>query len=257
MFAVLKIFENEKGFLARLKFRFNPPEPKLLRVNVAGGAPFYYLEIYENQCGENYNEIVYALGRCSEYLVLCGNYTLPENKLLNVYRPSKLPQLLLMNSAVSFLDKLRYDKTQFSVGIVDKRGDYTEFIEAFVNRAASVRVVTDCPERYEPVCEKLFDEWGFSLVVSQSFSLIKDCDLTVSPETNTERLYNRSIVYYDKEKKQRNIYKAGQFNLPEEYKKLMPEGVNGLIFASALYELCGVKSIKELKYSNLKLFESI
>lgn len=257
MFAVLKILENEKGFLAKLKFRFNPPEPKLLRVNVAGGAPFYYLEIYENQCGENYNEIVYALGRCSEYLVLCGNYTLPENKLLGVYRPAKLPQLLLMNSAVSFLDKLKYDKTEFGIGIVDMRGDYTAFVEDFVNRAASVRVVTECPERYEPVREKLFDEWGFSLVVSESYSLIKDCDLTVSPETNTQRLYNRSIVYFDREKKLRNVYKAGQFSIPEEYKKIMPEGVDPLIFASALYELCGVKPIRELKYSNLKLFESI
>jgi hypothetical protein len=46
------------------------------------------------------------------------------------------------------------------------------------------------------------------------------------------------------------VYVGCNIYLPEEYEKLRPEGVESLVFASALYEKCKVKNLGKIIYSD-------
>ena len=251
MFAVLRVKENEKGFINRLKFKLKPPAPKLERVPVKSAAPYYYLELFENQCGEKFEEVAEMLGRCAGFIITCDGFMLPSDSLCDYYRPSRLPQTMLLNSAVEYAAEKSRNNSWQSIGIIDPKANFANCIEKLIVNVPSVKVVTDCPQQYENTAQALYDNWGFSLVVSQNISAVSDCDMIISPETNEQRIYNRRIVINNKDSLKHMELRGEGFTLPKEYERIMPQGVEPLTFASALYELCGVSELSAMSYNGL------
>ena len=46
------------------------------------------------------------------------------------------------------------------------------------------------------------------------------------------------------------IFSGSEINLPEFYENIRPNNVSSLLFASALYEKCGVTELGKLKYTD-------
>lgn len=249
MFAVLKIKKNETNIFTKIKLFFRPVEPELSRVEVKGAMPFYYLEIYENQCGEYFEIIPQLLGRCAHNLIVCDKYLLPKNQNIDYFRPKKLPQIALINTAVDFLKTNVSDKAHFSLALIDENAIFTDFIYLFIEYASTINVLTNHPDKYESVAGELYNEWGVSLVITPSYSLIEDCNLIICPSKNNIKEYSQTIVF--KNNFQKKVYTVEEIDLPEKYNEIKPNGVDNLIFASALYELCGADDLKRIKYNKM------
>lgn len=257
MFAVLKINPEEKSLLRRIKYFFSPPSPILERVNVKGAAPFYKLEIYEKQCGEDCCEVAKMLGLCSRAVILADGTDASKTGKLKIYKPAVLPNILTINSAENYLENKEYNKAAFTLGIRDEKGAFSQYLEKFVNLAGEIRVFTKNEFAYKSVCEKIYEKYGLSVIVITNEQGLSRCDMIISPENVFNRYFNNCILEKCGENGY-NILKGDGIRLPKYPESLLPHGVDKLTFASALYEACALKSLSELKYDKMNVvFENV
>ncbi len=250
MFAVLKIKPEEKEIVTRLKHFFSPPEPVFERVNVKGAAPFYRLEIYEKQCKNGYGEVVKMLGSCSKAVIPTVGTNVSGANGLKIFKPTVLPNIMTVNSAEDYLKKRKYDKTAFTLGIKDRKGAFSQYLEKFVNLAGEIRVFTKNEFAYKSVCEKIYDAYGLSVVISLNESSLDRCDMIISPGNEFDRYFNNCVLVRCGENEY-NILKGEGITLPKYVAELLPDGVDSLVFASALYEACALKTLGTLKYDKM------
>ena len=250
MFAVLKIKPEEKDLKTRLKHFFSPPEPVFERVNVKGAAPFYRLEIYEKQCGQGYCEVVKLLGSCSKAVIPTVGTDVSGANGLKIFKPTLLPNIMTVNSAEDYLKKRKYDKTAFTLGIKDRKGSFSQHLEKFVNLAGEIRVFTENEFAYKSVCDKIYDLYGLSVVICRNARSFGSCDMLISPENEFDRYFNNCMLVRCGENGY-NILKGEGITLPKYAEKLLPDGVDALVFASALYEACALKTLGTLKYDKM------
>lgn len=241
MFCVLKFIEEEKGIRSFFKNLFNKKLPEPKQVNLMSAAPFFYLEISRKQCGENFERLSELLGPCSRFILLCKDTEIPDNAYVKKYRPTVFPSVILLNSAEKILQSRHYDRSKYSIALVDRKGQFFGRAERLVTLASVIVIFTDNSFLYKGIAEDIFERYGASLIIRRSESLEFNCDFTVLPEENCiiERLDNS----YKK-------ITGASFNLPQEYEKLRPDLTDKLSFASALYELCAVKKLESVKYSS-------
>lgn len=247
MFAVLRVLPDDNSLSARIKFKLRPPQPLLERINVMSAAPFYYLEIHERQCGRNFEQVSKILGRCAHNLIVCGEYHLPDNPNIKRFYPSKLPRVLLLNTALDLTKRLSASSDRLSLSLIDYKGNWCDYAYEFVKYAKTVRVITNACEKYTQAAENIFDEYGASLIINDNISSVSGCDIVVSPDNNKERFYNTCVLRCYPDGRQ-DLLKGKGYCLPKEYLAIMPAGIDEFLFACALYELCGVKKLGELKY---------
>lgn len=236
MFAVVKIIYEEKTFFNRLKSKFNKQLPKPQTINVREGAPFYYLEIKDTQCGENCENIANILGRCSNFIIPC-ECKITDNEYIKLYRPNLLPKIMLFNSVADVL------KNKKSFAIIDENLRFKNYIERYVNYVPVIKVFTRKPEELEELCESIFEKYGISIIVSNCENVNYSNDVTLDID-------NEFIIENINSKLEK--LKGNSFYMGIEYEKIRPIGVDKLYFASALYELCGVKKLENLKFDDFK-----
>ena len=242
MFCIVRITEEEKGFFSKLKYLFNRRLPQLEKINIKAGAPFYYLEISKKQIGNNNEILSKILGRCSQYIIPCRDTVITDNSYIKKYIPTVFPSIMLINSAVNLLLNKSYDKSKYSIAITDKNAQFVKYIEEFINLASVITIYTDNGFSYNQLAEELYLKYGASLIIKSTESMDYNSDLTVSTG------YDESIV----ERIDGKLIKlTGEyFELPAEYEKLRPAQIDKILFSSALFELCGVKSLESMKYNS-------
>lgn len=241
MFCIVRITEEEQGFFAKLKYLFNRRLPQLEKINVRAAAPFYYLEISKRLCGEHNETLSKILGRCSKYIIPCSDTVITDNFYVQNYIPTIFPSIMLINSAENLLLNKSYNKSKFSIAIVDKNAQFVKYIEKFINLASVIMIYTDKGFSYIQLAEEIYFEYGASLIIRSMESIDYNSDLTITvgrDECIVERIDGKLIKL------------TGEyFELPVEYEKLRPAQTDKLLFSSALFELCGVKSLESMKYN--------
>jgi len=250
MFAVLKIKPEEKGLGTRLRHFFSPPVPLFERVNVRNAAPFYRLEIYEKQCGQGYGEVIKMLGSCAKAVIPTDGTDISGTNGLKIFKPTLLPNIMTVNSAEAYLEKRKYDRTAFTLGFKDRKGAFSQYLEKFVDFAGEIRVFTKNEFAYKNVCEKIYDSYGLSVVVSLNEHSLDRCDMIISPANEFDRYFNNCVLVRCGENEY-SILKGDGITLPKYAEELLPDGVDALVFASALYEACALKALGSLKYGKM------
>lgn len=241
MFCAVDISESEKGILKAIKNMFNRQPPQMSQINIKSAAPFYYIRINRKQCGENNELLSEMLGRLSKYIIPCGNTKITDNAYVRKYRPSVFPSIMLLNSAERLLQKKDYNRNGYSIGIIDKDARFSAYIDRFIQLASVVTVFSDNQYIYEKTAERIYDDYGASIIIRNTANAEWNSDFTVCTE-------NGGFIV---EKREENTYvkiTGNSFFFDSEYEKLMPEGTDKLLFSSALYELCGVKKFESMKY---------
>lgn len=250
MFAVLTVKPEEKGVFIRLRHFFSPPQPVFERINVKGAAPFYRLEIYENRCKDGYCEVAEMLGSCARAVIPTQGTDISGAKTLKIFKPTLLPNIMTVNSAEAYLQNQNHGKQQFSLGIRDRTGAFSQYLEKFVKLAGEIRVFTKNEFAYKSVCEKIYDAYGLSVVLSLNERSLDGCDAILSPSNEFDRYFNNCLLVRCGENGY-NILKGEGVTLPEYVEALRPDGVDRLVFAGALYETCALKPLASLKYEKM------
>lgn len=255
MFGVLKIEKRKKGFVNSLKYILNKPSPSLQKITVKNGAPFFILTLTELKDGEIDCEEVYRiLGRCAKRLVIGRDTEIPETDYVGVFKPTLLPYLMLFNSAVklsaSFVGESHTGK--LTACVIDENGILKERIIPLISLFDNIKIITDKPRCYDDVSEKILDEWGLPILITDNYDSAADCDFIFSPfKVKNAALSNCAAIRNHDSGALTRFWGEG-ITLPPDYSSFIPENVDPIIFASALYELCGVNALASLCFDKMK-----
>lgn len=255
MFGILKTENRKEGLINCLRYFFNKPEPELKKITVKNGAPFFLLKVIKDKNGEvDYEEICKILGRCAKRLVVSCDEDVKETDCIGLFKPDILPDLILFNSGVRLAGAYVKDKgdNKLTVGIIDLNAALKERMIPLVQLFNNIKVITQKPQNYEPVCEKILDEWGLPVLITDSESSISDCDFIFSPFKSENSVLSNCIAIRNRENGSLTKFAGEGITLPREYSELIPENVDALIFASALFELCGVTALSNLCFDKMK-----
>lgn len=232
MFCVLSVTERNKTFFEKIFGRLFTDDYSVRTIPVYKGAPFFVLDITTGKKEIDWENVVFAVGKCASRLILNNNIEIPENMNVGVFRSQVLYEKLMKNTMLHIFENNK-DKL-YSVSVKDKNAENREFVKQLSKYALSMSIYTNDKEKYSEIYENITDETGMCPVLSNDF-----CDAEIKINTDT------LVMTICHSNGNINISEGVEFSVPEIYEKLLPEGISRYDFYSALYELCGVFSIGE------------
>lgn len=234
MFGVITV-ENEKGksrFIRRRRCRTQTCQPA-----VTGGAPFRLVKIYPGSKGIDWKAAERAAGCAVKSVITAPDLVLPQDTYIERFVPDTLPLLLMLNTAAKKLDRGENAKKR-TLLIVDEKAVLPQYIERIVLCASKIKIVTGYPERYSAACAQLMENYGVSPVICSCVQSEERFDVCIAEKSYKYAAENYSVCDISAS--------ALECKLPEEYRRLCPEGVDLFLFACALFECSGVSSIGKL-----------
>ena len=259
MFACLTLLPREARLLRR------PAPPRLLRVDCPGGAPFFRLEA---QCRKgaspDWAAIEQAAGRLRTKMLfpegveppLPPETTSPARARLEpglrAFVPRRLPLLLSLRTAQQVLRASKTPARELCVTVVDSEGALCRSLEPLVPLAGSLRVFTPDFTAYRATAAQLLVRYGAALVLSDSPACFAQSDIVVADELRLFTGRERGLIFTPDPSPLPGcrVLRCRQPELPGAYAPLCPEGIAPLLFAGALYELCGVKEMERLRFDH-------
>lgn len=234
MFCVLKINKRNGRIFEKIFDSILKDEYSVSTIPVFKGAPFYLLQITVGKRGVDWERVLMSVGKCASRLVVDNQVEIPENMNIGIYNSQSLYTEMMKNTFLKIIQNNTDRKTYFDISVLDKKAEYTDFIEKISLLSSSLSITTDKKEKYENVCEKITESTGLCPVMKKEFT---DAQIKINTENNTMTVnYNGNIF---------NIHSGCDFTVPSMYEKLLPDGISKYDFYSALYELCGVFSLGE------------
>ncbi|HZJ78380.1 MAG TPA: hypothetical protein VFD52_06260 [Clostridia bacterium] len=256
MFAVLYVLERDKDWLAAFRERFKPAQPVIYSVGVKSGAPFFKVKVKETRNGIPWQSVKSICGRLSQKLLLTKDIQLPEKYDMDVFVPEVLPARLIFNCAAETLSRCAAKTSQLSVCIVDKKGVLSQFIDNIVMYATTIKIVTKDVCSYSIVASEIMDKFGATLIIDDNIKLAQDCTVVITTDISMLSGKEEGIIFAPSntcEGSFKNVVSGEGVNMPTEYQELLPEGIEPLLFASALHELCGVDTLGNCYFQKLMI----
>lgn len=244
MFAVLEFTEPEKKILNIFyKNKFTSQ-----RITLPSGEAFFRVNVFCRKNRIPWKKLERCLGILKQDVLLPDDIKIPDGIDITAFKPDILPRLLLMNSATDHIQR-NNSSPYGSLTVFDEKAIYQNCIERLIDCFSTVRVVTPEITEYETVCRKLLQNYGFSLVVTSEINC--DSDVVISHSCSVP-LYFGGKIYTCEKKYLMNaeVFTGRDIIMPPEYELLLPQNINKLLFASALYEKCNVTEMGSLLYSN-------
>ncbi len=232
MFCVLSVKERNKTLFEKIFGKFLVDAYSVRTIPVYKGAPFFMLDITTSKKEINWENVILAVGKCASRLILSNDVKIPDNMNVGVFKSRILYSKMMENTFVNILENNK--NRLYSVSIMDKNAENTDFTKRFSQYASSMSICTVNKEKYSGVCEEITDETGMCPVITKEFN---DAEIKINTETLAMTVYDDNINI--------NISSGVDFSVLEIYEKLLPVGIKKYDFYSALYELCGVFSLGE------------
>ncbi len=248
MFAVIEVNRKDKSVFRKLISSLSCSQPELIKVAVKSGAPYFIIRVSGSK-KIPWDDITYMVGRCSSNLLIGKETKVPDELKKRCFSPKLLPLLMLSNTAT---DMLKGSAKKLNVGIVDPFAVLNTRIYEYADFSSNITVVTKKTSDYIGICEELTDCFGIGASVTENIDRIKNCDIVIS-----EKGVEAEICFCIRGNGSKNCFEFFDFMLPPVYEQKIPNGIDREDFAGALYELCGVRRISELKFKKVKLGENV
>lgn len=230
MFAVVKFSEEPRGFFKKLIFKFSQRKVFTEKVSIAPGVFFFMLTCSFTPDRADWDLIEECAGAAKSRIIFPENVSVPERFMRSSFE--KLRKKAFIETALKILKNQKSE----CVTIDDREGFYINDIEKFVKLAPLIRVVTNNPERYDSVSEKIMEESGAALLIcNENTDLGSTWLITYSGGVwhgDRIRAITAADICYGAEK----LIRLFCLEFDDEYLELVPDGVNSEKFLSALYE---------------------
>lgn len=254
MFAVLALIPADKTLKAKILERFRKPQVNTAEVSLEERF-FFKIEAKEHRGKIPWKEIEDAAWELRDRFILPFDVKVSRNECeIKEFSPKILPKLMLFNSACKEIEKAACKPKENSITVIDDDGIYVNLMEKTVPLASTIRVVTKQPQNYKALSESMMRNYGLSLIISESFddgALGSRFVIAYNPE-NIPLLFEGTVFSGKKKRFMKgSALIGGGITLPEKYEKLWQRNTNKLQFASALYELCGVKELQKLCFDEM------
>lgn len=235
MFAVI-CFENEKRKLRRHKTII-----EAIQTPVRGGAPFRIVTISKGRKDIDWHRVAELASCGSRNLLVPDVLFLPDSPYLKLFEADTLPLLITLNTAVKRMKDMP-GATKRSLLIEDKNAVLPDYIDRVADCAAKIKILTDKPQAYYTAGLRLMERFGASPIICGEMSENEKFDVAISDEPVKTAKINFSVSA---------IKADGSPEIPEQYARLCPKGIDGFDFLCALFECSGVRAIGELTLDDL------
>ena len=241
-----------------------PALPLLCRVEVPGGAPFFRLEAQSRRGQIDWNAVEQAAGRMRTKMLFPDGVAPPAPPQassaaraqmepgIRAFAPRRLPLLLCLRTAQQVLRASKTPARSRSVTIVDQKGLLCRCLEPFVPLAGSLRVCTPDVAAYRATAAQLLARYGVTLILSDSPGCFAQSDVVVADELSLFTGRERGLIFTPDRSPLPGcrVVRGEAPALPAAHEALRPAGIDPLLFACALYELCGVKEMERLNFGH-------
>ena len=254
MFFVLKTQEGQSGIKGKLHDYFSPPEITAEKVTPDGGLAFYVVTAKLYRGIIPWNSIAECCGKLRTKAITQNGTTPDPESGIRLFEPEIFAQRVLFNSAVTTLSKMQLDPHSVELCFVDENAAVTDIVYKLKDYACRLKVITNCTGVYEQIGKKMLQDFGLSLVIGNRVdaSVLTSTVLICSDPLPVPLTYG-GILFTNKKRRLMNaaVLCGKDLEIPKKYRDLMPEGVDEMTFAGALYELCCVKELENTEYKSM------
>lgn len=193
---------------------------------------------YLNRTGRiDWDALDRVIGNQRNHLLCSEKIALPKELGYRRYDNTPFLGRLAINMAGFVLG--RCGENCPKTGIYDPKGDYCELIGEIV-RQSDALIVTDFPEKYEDIAERLSREYGVSLRLSCERSALSECELVVAPSKICEPipLRDSAVILTCAPPAvclSGAVYYRYHFRMPNMLERLKPAELSPAYFVGALF----------------------
>ncbi|MGN0635063.1 MAG: hypothetical protein ACI4I5_02480 [Acutalibacteraceae bacterium] len=247
MFTVLQVTQEKPRGFARILWKLHPPEPEFVKVAVKSGAPFFILRVRTAEKAPPWEDILYTVGRCASRILTDTDISLPENRNVRLFAPKHLPLIAAMRTMTEVLSLSDIPPHKCVIGVYDPFGSLCGRAEQLLQCASDVRVCTQRTAEYDEESRRLFRLCGAGLTVGETTDLFRRCNILLCADADI--FPAQCVTFACRGTARENLFLCKALDIPEPYRSQTPENIDPGLFASALYELCGVRSLEQCRYS--------
>ena len=238
MFGFLETLPVIEGRRARRSERRTKPRPLVTLYGGTGRNTIYRVVVRKRQDGREYAHFTEDVAPLRGKLLAAAGEELPQEIKRYLFTPQWYPDRLLAETALSLLADFPGERTERTLGIIDRDGRLVAQMERFVPLVNRIELMSERVDRYEQIAAQLYREYGAILTcgrdniramttdfiiacgsdprlsaVRRPFLTGADCAAAFAVRLKRVRLYGASAV---------------------------PDGVDSLLFSAALAECNGV-----------------
>lgn len=254
MFFVLRTEEGRSGLKGKIHDLVNPPEITAKKITPDGGLAFYIVTAKLYRKIVPWNSISEFCGKLRTKAITQNGLEPEPDSGIKLFAPTVFPQRVLFNSAVTTLSKMQLDPHDVEICFVDENASVTDLVYKLKDYACRLKVITNCPWIYEQLGKQLLNDYGLSLMIGNRVddSVLRSTVLICADPLTVPLTYG-GILITNKKRRLMNaaVLCGNKIEIPQKYRDLMPDGVDEMTFAGALYELCCVKELENTEYRNL------
>lgn len=253
MFVVLKTVEPISGYFNKKKQRKTLGKCRPVSYSSENGMPFFMLDVLNGKNGLNFSLIEEKCGCYVSRIVAPRSVSLPDNSRLKRFMPGMSNGLFILNTALETIKEVNPAPNETGITVIDRSAFMCSEIEKLLPYGSPLRVVTARPERYAATCQKIYDEFGASVILRSVYESTLKKDIVICCDGATAETMNNAAVFSYK----RGIYGKIRFfgshiALSDNHKKIIPENIDASDFAAALTELCGSTAYKSAVFSDIE-----
>lgn len=239
MFVVLRIINADENKIKR-KQRKIIADSQAVSHSTDKGLPFFTLDVLERKKGIDWESVSEKCGRYSSRIVAPRSITLPEIRNLHRFISRSTVPSLIFNTAVDRISKAKLPPESISITLTDRNAVMASRVCRLLPFASRVRVITARPERYASACTKAMDDFGATLIIRASYEPVSSTDIVICCDGVVTPSMENAVIFTDSKKSGGKIrFCCSGLELLPVHKEIIPENVDPVDFAGALFELCG------------------
>ncbi len=250
MFAVLNVTHWEKSLKGRFNEYFSAPYIDIKEAALPKGGVFYKVEVKPHKGKIPFSE----LQRIRFPFILPEEFIGEAENYLKLYEVGDFKFKLLFNSALKYIKEENLNPYDCHVMVIDEKAVIKDEIKMLSDFSADITVITKEQEKYKRVGERLMDEKGASLFISEELSpsALKSRFLITADAEKIPLNYGGTAFSLEKKPLLKGrVLTPGGLTLPLEYALLWDKKINKLLFASALHEKAGIKELGALCFDEM------
>lgn len=253
MFVLLRTIESSGGFFNRRHQKKKIANSIPVSVSTENGMPFYMLDVLSDKNGPDYPAIEEKSGYYSSRIVAPRTLALPDKTNLRRFLPGYSNGIFIFNTAVEIIKKVNPEPEKISATVIDRNAVMCNEIVKLIPYSSPLRVITSRPERYAAACQKIYDEYGASVMLRSFYEPSSKKDVVICCDgTTSDSMSSAAVFSFKRGTNGKLRFYGNRVPLSESHKNIIPENIDSTDFAAAVTELCGSTAYKTAGYSDIE-----
>ncbi len=189
----------------------------------------------------NWNKIKVLAGNEKNNILCSADIAIPKNSGIKRYYTNTLKERISENTALEVIKRCSNSFTGLKVGLYDPNANKKELIPTLIKYTDNITVVTNATDEYYQVYKQTIADTGAVLILKQSVSALKNCNIVIAPERIKVQLpVDDNTVIFTSSKpaicQSGRVFTSYVVILNESYKEIKPHSLSDEYFAQALYD---------------------